>query len=275
MSGEDDHSVFEDEGAGYLVSVSDMMSGLLFVFIITLVAFVIQFQYASEDAVEEKEELIVQQEKTEQERETLASKVEYLTNTRKIRRHLLSEIQQKLYIEGVNVTVDLEHGVLRLTEEAVRFSSGTADIEPGPQKNLKLIARVLADLLPCFAKIEEMETDCPQFSQGKLEAIFVEGHTDNVPINNGTYKSNWELSAQRAINTYQFMQEAQPALVALKNANDEPLFSVAGYAARRPLIAHKTATNDPLNRRIDLRFIMMPPREDPDIIKAIRQQGVN
>ena len=44
----DDNLVLEDEGAGYLVSVSDIMTGLLFVFIITLVAFVIQFQDASE-----------------------------------------------------------------------------------------------------------------------------------------------------------------------------------------------------------------------------------
>ena len=35
------HDLLEDEGAGYLISISDMMAGLLFIFIITLVAFII------------------------------------------------------------------------------------------------------------------------------------------------------------------------------------------------------------------------------------------
>ncbi len=30
--------------------------------------------------------------------------------------------------------------------------------------------------------------------------IIVSGHTDNVPIKNATYESNWELSVMRAIN---------------------------------------------------------------------------
>ncbi|MBE3884937.1 hypothetical protein HJ157_00475 [Vibrio parahaemolyticus] len=45
------HELLEDEGAGYLISVSDMMSGLLLIFIITLVAFIINFQ----DAIQKQE----------------------------------------------------------------------------------------------------------------------------------------------------------------------------------------------------------------------------
>jgi chemotaxis protein MotB len=57
MAHPDDQSLIEDEGAGYLVSVSDIMAGLLFIFIITLVAFVIQFQYATDAKEIERQNL--------------------------------------------------------------------------------------------------------------------------------------------------------------------------------------------------------------------------
>ena len=40
-----DNELELDEGSGYLVSVSDLMSGLVFIFIITLVAFILNFHY--------------------------------------------------------------------------------------------------------------------------------------------------------------------------------------------------------------------------------------
>ncbi|WP_443110826.1 OmpA/MotB family protein [Caloramator sp. mosi_1] len=39
--------------------------------------------------------------------------------------------------------------------------------------------------------------------------IIVEGHTDTVPINTGYYKSNWELSADRAVKVTRFLVESK------------------------------------------------------------------
>jgi len=88
---------------------------------------------------------------------------------------------------------------------------------------------------------------------------------------------NWQLSTRRAIATYQFMVSREPILGRLLNGDavrPQPLFSVAGYAEQRPLIAYDEPTDDARNRRIDIRFIMTPPRETPEIIKAIHDQGV-
>lgn len=97
---DDDNSILEDEGAGYLVSVSDIMAGLLFVFIITLVAFVIQFQDAADKKKQEQANLEVRveefrdaSEKKEKEQEFLKEKVEELTNNRSIRKSLLTNIE--------------------------------------------------------------------------------------------------------------------------------------------------------------------------------------
>jgi flagellar motor protein MotB len=258
----EDHSVLEDEGAGYLVSVSDMMAGLLFIFIITLVAFVIQFQDAAQ--------------KKEIERVTLKEKVDDLTNSRSIRRQLLEDIQQELKERGVEVDVDQELGVLRLTEKAVQFRSNKAVLDETPRRNLTEIAEVLAKLLPCFAnRSSALSMDCNENTAGKLEAVFIEGHTDNVPVK-GVEDFNWRLSARRAIATYQFMVGSQPVLGGLLNSNaiPQPLFSVAGYAGQRPVVPHEKPTDEPRNRRIDIRFIMTPPSETPEIIRAIHDEGI-
>lgn len=276
MSG-DDHHVLEDEGAGYLVSVSDIMAGLLFIFIITLVAFVIQFRDATDKKIEEQQTLEQEVEKKEQERQVLKDKVDELTNSRAIRKQLLTSIESMLRERGVEVEVDQDLGVLRLTEQTVQFRRNMATLDAGPKKNLNVIADVLARLLPCYAAAGEGATEqCDVRTAGKLEAVFIEGHTDNVPVK-GVPDFNWQLSTKRAIATYQYVTEQQPVLGTLINGdarNPQPLFSVAGYAEQRPLVRHDEPTDDARNRRIDIRFIMTPPRETPEIIRAIHEQGV-
>ncbi len=108
----------------------------------------------------------------------------------------------------------------------------------------------------------------------KLEAIFIEGHTDNIRYRGGSY-SNWDLSAKRAIVTYQYITERNPDLDRLINLQRNPLFSVSGYAYRRPLVQHSEEQEDERNRRIDIRFIMTPPAEEAEVLTKIHEQGVN
>lgn len=255
-----DQALLEDEGAGYLVSVSDIMAGLLFVFIITLVAFVIQFQEASDQK--------------EEERDILKEKVEELTNSRSIRRGLLVDIEQELKNRGIDVEIDPELGVLRLTEKTVQFRKNKAELDEITKGNLTEISSVLASILPCYAnQYGAIGLNCDSKTVAKIEAVFIEGHTDNVPVK-GIADYNWNLSAARAIATYQYMVESNSVLEALQNGSGQALLSVSGYAERRPLVAHESPTDDARNRRIDIRFIMTPPKETPEIIQAIHEQGI-
>lgn len=77
------------------------------------------------------------------------------------------------------------------------------------QVKLAEIGVVLLDVLPCYAA--DAGTGCDERTPGKLEAVFVEGHTDNVPLQGGRFRDNWDLSAQRAIFTYRFSRSASPA----------------------------------------------------------------
>src|SRR3712207_6870885 len=42
-----------------------------------------------------------------------------------------------------------------------------------------------------------------------FRSILVEGHTDNLPIKNYKYDSNWELSTARAVNVLRYFVETK------------------------------------------------------------------
>ena len=71
----------------------------------------------------------------------------------------------------------------------------------------------------------------------------IEGHTDNVIANSENYPSNWELSAERAINVLHYLADY---------GVDENSFSVAGYADTRPKFSNDTAEGRAYNRRVDI-----------------------
>jgi len=72
----------------------------------------------------------------------------------------------------------------------------------------------------------------------------IEGHTDNIPIHNAEFDSNWELSAARATHIARLLLE-------LKSIPPER-FSAAGYAEYHPVASNDTAEGRAENRRVDL-----------------------
>ena len=75
-------------------------------------------------------------------------------------------------------------------------------------------------------------------------SIRVEGHTDSIPIENGFFSSNWELSAQRAVNAVKFL--------AGECGIDPRRLSAAGYADSVPLATNDTVDGRALNRRVNI-----------------------
>lgn len=239
-----DSDFFADEDAGYLVSVSDIMAGLLFIFIITLVVFVTQFKEA----------------KHEQQ-----AQIEKLTNNDAVRSTLLQHIQSQLAAQGIPVTLNADSGVLILGEDAVPFQLGDRDPTAIGQTHLKTIASVLGQIIPCYTANPPASLHCAADKKGKLDSIFIEGHTDSRPIQRPGY-TNWNLSSDRAIESFQIMKAAEPTISGLDNSIGQPLFSVSGYAAERPRADRPDwSSADPRQRRIELRFIMTPPKHAGDV----------
>lgn len=75
-------------------------------------------------------------------------------------------------------------------------------------------------------------------------SILVEGHTDSIPVANVSFRSNWELSAQRAVNVVKFLVD--------ECGIDPKNLSAAGYADSRPVASNDSSEGRALNRRVNL-----------------------
>jgi chemotaxis protein MotB len=75
-------------------------------------------------------------------------------------------------------------------------------------------------------------------------SILVEGHTDSIPVTNGSFPSNWELSALRAVNVVKFLVD--------ECGIDPEKLSAAGYADSQPIASNDSSEGRALNRRVNL-----------------------
>jgi len=125
--------------------------------------------------------------------------------------------------EGM-VTVEREGAkiILRIREKG-SFRSGSASLDAGFYDVMDRISSVLQD------------------TPGD---IVVAGHTDNIPIRSGRFRSNWELSSARAVTVVH-------ALLRNPNVNPERVL-IEGWADTKPLVANDTPDNRAQNRRVEL-----------------------
>ncbi|MBN9597771.1 MAG: hypothetical protein J0G36_20760 [Afipia sp.] len=186
----------QDEGAGegYFASISDMMVGILFIFLLLLTVFALNFKDAEQEQRVKIEELIKQRALTEAaERRTRIKEDENLRLRNLLvdavaqlerdiqdrflaRSQLLTSMKQSLATKGVAVSVDVNSGILRLPEDLL-FNTGESTIQKQNVPKLRTLAEVLAGILPCY--IEGVAgQDCDKASAPILETVLVEGHTD-------------------------------------------------------------------------------------------------
>lgn len=76
--------------------------------------------------------------------------------------------------------------------------------------------------------------------------VYVEGHTDNIPINTAQYPSNWELSMARAFNVVKYFSTV--AKIEEKN------LAAVGHGEFRPLVPNTSEANRAKNRRVEIHI---------------------
>lgn len=253
-----DHGGSED-GENYFVSMTDMMVGVLFIFIIMLMMFALDFRTKTEvqeNAVDEAHKIA---RKLEELRGQVRSEITMLDEAQRVRREMLRDIESQLQAEGLNVRVDEASGVLRLAEDSVRFNPNEPELKGIALTNVSKIARVLERVLPRYSacRLQSNASPCRAIGEPSVETVFIEGHTDS----DGTDPQNWLLSVQRAVNTYRHIVGEARALRMLRNQRGEEIISVSGYAATRPIDAGNSRDAWARNRRIDLRFVMEVDRQ--------------
>ena len=108
-----------------------------------------------------------------------------------------------------------------------------------------------AILLPDGKEIVDKIFNIIKSVKGTEFNIDVEGHTDDNPISNNNFPSNWELSVARASNVIRYLVE--------RGIKPERL-KASGYADTQPIVANRNAKAEPIienqaiNRRVVLRI---------------------
>lgn len=254
-------------GQNYLASVSDVMAALIFVFIITLAL----FAYRLSNVTEEQ-----------------ANVTERLTASNETRDHILQELKNRLEGAGMSVEVLNDQGVLRLSDNAINFPSGSESPIIEHQPNVGRLAKALSEVVPCYVssdreafianssmeRAERTTENTPPYCLSTtitsaytceeqefpwlLETLLIEGHTDSVPVaSDRRFRDNLELSSMRAATVYRMITTCEPRIEHMRNTENVPVLSTSGYGYMRPATPDPELSN--YNRRIDLRLLLEPP----------------
>lgn len=120
----------------------------------------------------------------------------------------------------------------------VLFDSGKADLRKESLPMLDKVIEVLKDKVP--------EHD-----------IGIEGHTDNQPIKYSHWKSNWELSAHRALSVLYYLEK--------KGIPPEKMRAI-GYGEFHPVASNDTAEGRQLNRRVEIVILPKSAKVKKEIL---------
>ena len=106
-------------------------------------------------------------------------------------------------------------------------------------------ARIRQEMLPLLKKIASL-------LKGTTGEIVIAGHTDNVPVSGVKFRSNLQLSVERATRVTEFLL-AQEAISPKR-------ISAVGFGKYRPLTSNDTGEGRKRNRRVE---IIIKDVEDP------------
>lgn len=140
---------------------------------------------------------------------------------------VVAELERFLAERGLRAQVEVapsERGIILRTRDQILFGSGDA--------------RLRSDGLPVLAAVEELA----RRFHGQLA---VEGHTDDRPIQNALFPSNWELSGARSAVVLRYLLSVG---IAAERVH------MAGYADRQPIARNESDEGRARNRRVEFVF---------------------
>jgi chemotaxis protein MotB len=224
---DDENETTHDEGSpAWLTSFSDMMM-LFLCFFVLLLSFARTDTQTSRSALGSvRQALGGRADLPSPERvapaDPAASNPERATDSR-----VVAELERFLAERGLHAQVEVaasERGIILRTRDQILFDSGDA--------------RLKSDGLPVLRAV----ADLGRRFQGQLA---VEGHTDDRPIQNTAFPSNWELSGARSAIVLRYL---------LSDGIAPERVHMAGYADRQPIARNESSEGRARNRRVEFVF---------------------
>jgi chemotaxis protein MotB len=168
---------------------------------------------------------------------------ELIKETEKQAYELATALHEQIVAGEVEVETRGRQIIIRIREKG-SFASGSAVLAPTYREAMQDIRGVLAL---------------------KPGSILVQGHSDDVPINTPRFRSNWELSAARAVSVAHELMLG--GIVSARR------FEVSGKADTMPLVPNTSVENRARNRRVEIVIEQGLADELSDDDKTLLQTG--
>lgn len=126
-------------------------------------------------------------------------------------------------LEDIDVILTDNQSVKVSVRGNLLFDLGKADLKPEAVKFLQELSKIIA---------------------ANNYQIEVAGHTDNFPVSNPAYPTNWELSSARAARVARYL---------IQFGKLEPgRFTVIGHSMYQPSVVNNSLANKAKNRRVEI-----------------------
>lgn len=209
-----DHLLVEEEGDEVSAVYGDLVTFLMMLFVLL---FVLSYNKNTES------EFFVKLQEKMGGKDT--AQKQSLTTDHLLLSQLQNFIKKEKLEKYTQILVD-EQKIKLILNSPTLFNSGSARLNPSERNAIMALTTVL---------------------KGVKNDIIIEGHTDNIPIKSSKYRSNWELSFDRAYSVLKLF-------INTLNRTPETL-SAIGYGEYRPLEPNTKRKGRARNRRIEINII--------------------
>ncbi|WP_292254623.1 OmpA family protein [Marinospirillum sp.] len=219
MQNQEEETLAGEEGAHW-ISVSDLMAGLMMVFLLVAVVFMVIVQKESERMREVAEV--------------------YLDLREALYKDLMNEFETDLPRWGAQLTPDL---VITFQDSGVLFELGSARLRPA-------FEAIMADFFPRYVRVITSER-----YREDIEEVRIEGHTSSDWTNarnaNEAYINNMRLSQERTRSSLEYV-------ISLDQVSHEQAWlkrnlTANGLSSSHPILNADGSENPELSRRVEFR----------------------
>ncbi|PKG37582.1 flagellar motor protein MotB [Psychromonas sp. Urea-02u-13] len=145
------------------------------------------------------------------------------------------ELREEIEDGAIEIEALGQQLIIRVREKGA-FPSGSAFLQPRFRPVIRKVATILVDV---------------------PGVITISGHTDNEQIQSELYRSNWDLSAQRAVSVAHEMLNVR----GIRNKK----LVVVGYANSKPLEDSNSKPDKRRNRRVEIMIMQGEAAESEEI----------
>lgn len=198
----------------FSLSISDLMSALLLIFILILVGTLLKL---AEQHEKNKEDL------------------QLISDQQRAKRSIIAQLKGEM--DQFDIEVDPKTGVIRI-KEAILFDYGKSELKENGKKFLQ-------DFIPKYAKILFAKNEIRK----QIGQVIIEGHTDNK----GSYNYNLWLSLKRAFSVASYIYSKSFIDFNFGDVLRKKL-SVVGKSFVNPIASNITKEGRRSNRRVEFKF---------------------